>query len=287
MQYSNEKNNNVSIGDKMRIYSKILGLIIIGIGFASCDFNSHTEPELNIYQAEIYGESIYINKSNEKPIGITDTLFINERDTFKLDLKTRLLNDPEYIWDIEDDNVLKIIPIPDDPLTFYAVALSDSGATTTLLLEDDPNEASKKLNVVITKQWADPDYYKSIGKFGGHHYYINQKTTKWLEAKDLCENAGGYLACINSVEENLFLNEQRIIEGDDGAVWIGLQYVPNSTGGFEVKYWVNGDELIYVPHDLPGANYGRTLFFGLIHSNYGRWNNFKVSDGFRYILEIE
>ena len=271
----------------MKIYSKILGVIIISIGFTACDFNGHTEPELNIDQAGLLGEAIYINKSNEKPNGITDTLYINERDTFKLNLTSKLLNDPEYMWDIEDDNVIKIIPIPDDPLSFYAVSLSDSGAATTLLLEDAPNEANKKLNVVVTKQWADPDYYKSIGKFDGHHYYINPRATKWLEAKDLCENSGGYLVCINSEGENLFLNEQRIIEVDNGTVWIGLQYIPNSTGGFELNYWVNGDSLIYKPHDLRGANSGRTAYFAMINSNYGRWDAFNVSDDARYILEIE
>lgn len=281
------KYNNVSIGDKMRICSKILGMIIISIGFFACDFNSHTEPELNINQAEILGAVIYINKSNEKPIGIIDTLYINEGDTLKLDLTSRLLNDPEYMWDIKDDNVLKIISIPDDPLSFYAVALSDSGTATTMLLEDGSNEASKKLTIVVTKQWADPDYYKSIGKFGSHHYYISLRTTKWLEGKDLCEDAGGYLACINSDEENLFLNDQRIIEVDDGTVWIGLQYMPNSTGGFELNYWVNGDELIYKPHDLRGANSGRTAYFAMINSNYGRWDAFNVSDDARYFLEIE
>lgn len=271
----------------MKIYSVIFGVIILSIGFAACDFNGHTEPELNINQAEILGEAIYINKSNEKPIGIVDTLYINEGDTIKLDLTSRLLNDPEYIWNVGDDNVLKIISIPNNPLSFYAVALSDSGETTTLLLEDDPNEANKKLNVVVTNQWADPDYYKSIGKFGGHHYFINLRTTKWLEAKDLCQNSGGYLACINSEEENLFLNEQRISEDDDGAVWIGLQYMPTSSGAFQAKHWVNGDSLIYIPHDLPDHNHGSTLFFAMIHSNYGRWSNNKVSASFRYFLELE
>lgn len=270
----------------MKIYSKILGVIIISIGFAACDFNGHTEPELNIDQAELLGEAIYINKSNEKPNGITDTLYINEGDTFKLNLTSKLLNVPEYVWDIEDDNVLKINPIPNNPRAFNAVALSDSGATTTLFLEDRPNEAKKKLNVVVVKQWADPVYYKSIGKFGGHHYYINRRITKWLEAKDLCENSGGWLVCINSEEENLFLNEQRINEGDDGAVWIGLQYVPTSTGAFQGKYWVNGDSLVFKPGDLGDPDDNR-LFFAQIHSNYGGWLNYRSSDAFRYFLEME
>lgn len=264
----------------------LLGAIIISVGIVTCDFNSHTEPEINIDNAEILGHEIYINESPEKPKGI-DSLYINEGDTLKLDLTTGLLNTPNYIWNVENDNVLKIIQIPGEPLSFYAVALMDSGITTTLLLDDDANDAYKKLNVVVTKYWADPDYYKPIGEFGGHHYYLSLRSKTWPEAKYNCEVAAGYLACINSQEENIFLNEVQKSEGTEN-IWIGIRYALYGSA-YGLLYWVNGEEVTYdhfIDHNGPGKYAGR-FYFAMATTANGIWINYPIAERFNYFLEIE
>ena len=87
----------------------LLGTIITSVAFFACDFASHTEPEINIDTPAILGEYLYINDSPVKPTGM-DTLYINEGDTVTLDIKTRLLEPPNYLWKVINDNVLKIIP---------------------------------------------------------------------------------------------------------------------------------------------------------------------------------
>ncbi len=264
----------------------LLGAVFISVGFVACDFNSHTEPEININRAEIAGQEIYINKSAEKPKGI-DSLYINEGDTLKLNLTTMLLNTPDYSWNVEDGSALKIIPVPGDPFAFYAIAIADSGITTTLLLDDNANDAYKNLNVVVTKYWADPDYFKPLGIFDGHHYFLSLQTITWPDAKNNCEVAAGYLACIHSIEENMFHNEAQHVEDID-ELWIGIKYtlVGSSYG---LLYWINGEKVTYdhfIDHNGPGKDSGR-FYFAMNISNNGIWINYPIKYRFQYILELE
>ena len=264
----------------------ILVAVFISVGFVACDFNSHTEPEINIDRREIAGHEIYINKSTEKPKGI-DSLYINEGDTLKLNLTTMLLKTPDYSWKVDDSSIFKIIQVQEDPFSFYAVALADSGTATTLLLDDNANDAYKRLNVIVTKHWADPDYFKPLGTFEGHYYFISRQNIPWPDAKNNCEIAAGYLACINSAEENLFLNEAQKSE-DVGNVWIGIRYalVGSSYG---LIYWVNGEEVKYdhfINHNGPGKDGGR-FYFAMEISNNGIWINYPIANRFKYLLEME
>lgn len=264
----------------------LLGAIVISVGFVACDFNSHTEPEININKSKMLGNHIFVNKSPERPAGV-DTLYINEGDTLKLDVATELLNTPNYIWNVKDDNVLKIIPVQEEPFSFYAVCLSDSGSETTLMLDDAANDAYKNLNVVVVKHWADPVYYSFLGEFGGHYYYLSRLRTPWPEAKNNCEAAAGYLACINSYEENAFLNEAQKDE-DVANAWIGIRYDLIGSA-YGLVYWVNGEEVTYdhfINHNGPGKNSG-AFYFAMAVANNGMWVNHPISDRFHYFLEME
>lgn len=45
------------------------------------------------------------------------------------------------------------------------------------------------------------------GEFAGHHYRVVDEDVSWHEAKKRCETMGGYLACIESAEEQAFIAE--------------------------------------------------------------------------------
>ena len=265
----------------------LLGAIVVSFGLVACDYGNHTEPDLNYNKAEILGNEIYINESDLKPHGL-DSLYINEGDTLMLELTSRLLNTPVYQWEVQDGSVFEIVPVADDPRSFYAVAKADSGTTTSLVLNDPANEASKDLHVIVTKHWVDPDLYMSLGKFGGHYYYMSRTKVTWPEANFNCEVAGGYLPCISSQEENVFLHEARTAL-DIGGAWIGIRYIPTDDGGFSLKKWVNGDDLTYeyfASKDGTGG-YLALYFFAMRTDLNGIWSNYPVAQRFNYFIEME
>ncbi len=265
----------------------ILFVAIVSFGIVACDFNSHTEPELNYNKAKILGDEIYINQSDDKPHGV-DSLYINEGDTLLLKLTTRLLEDPEYQWTIEDNSVFEILPIADDPNSFYAVAKSDSGTTTSFTLKDNINEAEKEMQVVVTKFWADPDIFILLGRFGGHCYYISRSKITWPEANYNCDLAGGYLPCIATQEEHSFLFNA-MMELDMGETWIGIRYEPTGDGGFTLLNWINGDGLTFEYFENKDGvdGFNARYFFAMLTTEGGLWNNYAVADRYNYFLELE
>ena len=64
-----------------------------------------------------------------------------------------------------------------------------------------------------------PAAFTSIGTYNGHTYYRSNSTAYWNDAKQLCENAGGYLAVITSEGENTFIKDNLGISQN---VWIGF-----------------------------------------------------------------
>ncbi len=107
-----------------------------------------------------------------------------------------------------------------------------------------------------------------LGEFNGHYYMVFAispcKEGSWEEAQSYCENAGGYLACITSKEENDFtFNLIRDIYGYNSC-YFGLTD-KESEGSWK---WVNGEKFSYSnwedgePNNLysSGENYGMYYF---------------------------
>ena len=74
-------------------------------------------------------------------------------------------------------------------------------------------------------------------EFGGHSYALIQESVTWHVAKQRCEAMGGYLVCVETPEEDRFID--RICQGSH--VWLG--------GTDEEKEgewrWVNGQPMTY------------------------------------------
>ena len=73
--------------------------------------------------------------------------------------------------------------------------------------------------------------------FNGHGYLLFRNILSWDKAKIFCQNLGGHLVCIETVEELKFLKKI----ADDKAVWIGANDFEKE-GEFE---WLNGEEFIF------------------------------------------
>ncbi len=74
-----------------------------------------------------------------------------------------------------------------------------------------------------------------------HVYKLVKLPLSWENAKKYCENMGGYLACINSQEEQKYIYDNFIVPVGSPACWIGGTNAENE-GTWK---WVNGDKWDY------------------------------------------
>ena len=103
--------------------------------------------------------------------------------------------------------------------------------------------------------------------FGGHYYqFVNPPgALPWHEAKRRCERMGGYLACIETKEENDFVTE--LAAGKEP--WIGLNDV-RKEGEWR---WVNGSPLTFVNPRFwfREPDKGGRLQLGIVIRQGGEW----------------
>ncbi len=86
-------------------------------------------------------------------------------------------------------------------------------------------------------QGSDIPGFMYMGELNGHEYYCSLDPATWASANKTCEENGGYLACINSEEENQLLANLLTIQ----SAWIGLGD-PDGDGQFT---WGCGDALSF------------------------------------------
>jgi len=122
------------------------------------------------------------------------------------------------------------------------------------------------------------DGFIYMGSLNGHKYYCSMFPTTWEYAEDYCQQYGGYLATINSSQENYMLSNFLTIQ----SAYIGLNDV-NQEGNFE---WSNGEPLTYTnwypgqPNDyLQGQDYCEIL-------NNGQWNDQYDYKKLEFIMEV-
>ena len=83
-----------------------------------------------------------------------------------------------------------------------------------------------------------PAAFTSIGTYNGHTYYRSNSSATWSNAKQLCENAGGYLAVVTSEGENDFIKDNLGLSAD---IWLGASDEANEG----TWVWVNGETFSY------------------------------------------
>lgn len=271
----------------------LLGFVVILLGFVACGKHSHTEPEISINNSVILGQGLFINESPLKPYG-ESTLFINEGDTLQLSVTSALLKTPSYVWSPSDESQLKVVKDPAQEDIAWAIAVGDSGSLLKLKLTDVGNQAEKTIDVQIVKHWADPDFFQFIGSLGGHYYYLSVELMTWFEARDNCKLVGGYLATVNSAEENALLKRGKSrIEN----VWIGIRLVNENENltdengvplkpKWSIKFWDNGEPLTYENFAAKPSEPG--IFFEVyLHMDVnGRWETWHEQT-YNYFLEME
>ena len=124
-----------------------------------------------------------------------------------------------------------------------------------------------------------PAEFISIGTYNGHSYYRSSSATSWYKAKQLCENAGGYLAVITSEGENDFIQENF---GRNSHFWIGL--TDEATEGTHL--WVTGETFSYTNWNSGEPNNDPTQHYAGMYYHTGTWWDDHGSDSYYYLLEM-
>jgi hypothetical protein len=154
-----------------------------------------------------------------------------------------------------------------------------TGTAVVLKRDDFPDALEPRLAKVHQELGTFPMLW---GYFGGHLYVAVHSTTfgDWNVAHQNAKRAGGYLATINSAEENrflydLFMQDSRFTHKDAKGAWygpmIGLYQVDRSNeprGGWT---WANGDSLSY-NNFSPGNpdNFGGGQHYGRFFRSSGQ-----------------
>lgn len=132
--------------------------------------------------------------------------------------------------------------------------------------------------------------------FGKHWYKVFTDRLSWDDAKAECEKLGGYLVCIESPEENLFVKNLAI--GTDNNArrripyWLGASDVEQE----RVFRWVNGSQSFYADWKKgePNNSGGGEHYVGIMPTNFGQdlitperlqWNDYAARERFCYVCE--
>ena len=95
-------------------------------------------------------------------------------------------------------------------------------------------------------EWIKKDQVKFASKmvYNGHQYELYDYPLSWKEAKQFCEEKGGYLVSISSEEENAKIKEL-MLNGTAGWYWLGCTD-EEQEGAWK---WVNGETFSYANWD--------------------------------------
>jgi len=168
---------------------------------------------------------------------------------------------------------------------FVNVLLFFSGLilfASNISLIDDLNDESEIKNFESTTSINCPDDlngFVSLGEFNGSKYFLSEGTSGAPDAQSVAEANGGYLAVINSQDENDFI-QQNISE----MVYIGLNDF-DSEGDL---VWVNGDPLDFNninPCGFCNENADDQDFL-IIQPWDGAWSFSNIYNQRKYLIEV-
>ena len=116
--------------------------------------------------------------------------------------------------------------------------------------------------------------------FNGHSYAVFDNSMMWQEAKEYCEDLGGYLVTITTQEEQEFL-DGLIKKSSKNLYWIGLYLADDNW------IWVNNESFSYSNWNEgePNAAFEGTedvvqMFSGVFGNGYlGKWNDSRNDSG--------
>ena len=145
------------------------------------------------------------------------------------------------------------------------------------------SEYSNDVNINISTLSADITLFSYINSYKGHTYWLSKESKPFHEAEQICESQNGHLITISNADENEIAKQC--------ALGVSMCYIgftdENSEGNW---IWVTGEPVTYTnwnsgePNNLSNEDYAVIYGTG---NNIGRWNDVRLSESHRFILEIE
>ena len=141
-----------------------------------------------------------------------------------------------------------------------------------------------------TKSPFNASDYTYIGAYGGSIYYMSKANATWTNAKNLANEQGGQLVCIETAEENNFINTARQnINGS--SFWAGGYQIDKTNEPKGSWYWINGKPITM---NMSGTNFGSGEPNNsggsedyLQINNGGSWNDINDNSQIPYIIEYD
>ena len=139
--------------------------------------------------------------------------------------------------------------------------------------------------------------YSFIGEYNGHYYYYSDDMANWADAYQNCLDVGGYLATLESQQENDFVVHPTetcwigFTDNEDEGIWKNVNgqiiWIGDENGSpYQNAFtnWSPGE-----PNDSGNSgveNYA-TMYYGNYPDEGGMWNDESGDHVRTYILEIE
>jgi len=141
-----------------------------------------------------------------------------------------------------------------------------------------------------TKSPFNASDYTYLGSYGASTYYMSKANTTWTNAKNLANKEGGQLVCIETADENNFINTARQ-NINTSAFFAGGYQIDKTSEPKGSWYWVNGKPITM---NLSGTNFGSgepnnsggTEDYLQVY-NGGTWNDVPESSQMPYIIEYD
>ena len=96
------------------------------------------------------------------------------------------------------------------------------------------------LNFCMTSS-VDAAVPNNASKYKGHYYKVYNRSLNWHDAKNYCENMGGHLVTITSLNEQIFIYDLLEENGNKNCYWLGGR--KNAEG---VWHWITHEQPAYV-----------------------------------------
>ena len=117
--------------------------------------------------------------------------------------------------------------------------------------------------------------------YKGRIYAIFTDTVSWFDAYERCENMGGHLATITSVEEQTFVESFMKTISFSSRAWLG-----GFSDGTRWR-WVTGEDFEKVKGEFADCAHGTEYFLEINYNKFGQWNDLTPTSKLCYICEWE
>lgn len=209
----------------------------------------------------------------------TETIKVGKTTTLGISFTPAKATNKIVTWSSSDETVATVSN--DGVVTAKKVG----SAIITAVSQDGNKKSSCTVTVTDNSNSGDADENKipsDAKEFNGHKYYIYENSMTWQEAKEYCENLGGYLVTITSKEEQEFI-QNYIAEKNysNKRFWIGT----TDSAKEGTWTWVTGEKFSYnnwgkgEPDDLYGQDYGMIQNYRTATTSYTvepyQWDDIK------------